>query len=145
MSANRLFVTIFLLVSAWALVAGCGSDPVAPVEDEAPVLPPENVRAVTSSTEKLVVSWDPNSHPNLRGYHVYRVETATQTLMRLTDTPIPETHYQDMSARRGVEYEYRVTAITKAAKESAYQSTLVMLEADPQEGPDSGLSRRSAE
>jgi fibronectin type 3 domain-containing protein len=138
-------LTVFLLLGAWALLAGCQSDPVAPTEDEAPVLPPENVMVATSFTDKLVVTWDPNSHPQLRGYHVYRVETATQALLRLTDTPITETHYQDMSARRGVEYEYRVTALTKAGKESAYQSASIMLEAEPQEGPGSGESRNTTE
>jgi fibronectin type 3 domain-containing protein len=145
MSANRLFLTVLLLVGACVLVAGCGSDPVAPVEDEAPVLPPENVTANVSYTDKLVITWDPNSHPQLRGYNVYRVETATQTMVKLTLVPIVETHYQDMSARRGIEYEYRVTATTKAGKESAYQAAVVMLEADPQEGPGSDQSRNTSE
>lgn len=145
MSANKLLLTIFLLLCAGALVAGCQSDPVAPAEDEAPVLPPENVTAVASYTDKLIVTWEPNTHPQLRGYHVYRVETATQSMVRLTYTPIPETYYQDLSARRGVEYEYRVTALTKAGKESAYQSAVIMLEVDPQEGPGGGEYRNTSE
>lgn len=145
MSANKLFITMFLLVGAWALVAGCGSDPVAPVEDEVPVLPVENVTVTTSATDKVVVSWDPNSHPQLRGYHVYRVECVPQIVERLTDTPISETCYRDLSARRGIDYEYRVTAITKAGKESAYQSTFIMLDADPQETPGNGESKSFTE
>ncbi len=134
MSANKLFLMIFLLLGAWALVAGCGSDPVAPTEDEAPILPPENVSAAASDTDKLIIGWDPNSHPRLAGYHVYRVEVATQETVRLTPDPTLNTTFQDMSARRGVEYEYRVTAITKAGKESIYASVMVLLQASEQEG-----------
>lgn len=148
MSANRLFLTMLLILGALTLIAGCGSDPVAPVvpgEEEVPVLPPENVTAVTSDVDKLVITWDPNGHPQLRGYLVYRVETATQAALRLTEDPISETHYQDMSARRNIEYEYRVTATTKAGKESAYQSTLVTLQTPVQEGPGSQESRNASE
>ena len=127
MSASKLSLTIFLLLGTWALVAGCGSDPVAPTEDPVPVLPPENLLAMTSVSEKLILSWDPNSHPQLAGYQVYRVEVETQDMAKLTEDAIPGTTYQDLSARRGVEYEYRVTAITTSGEESSYASVSVIL------------------
>jgi len=127
MSASKLSLTIFLLLGTWALVAGCGSDPVAPTEDPVPVLPPENLLAMPSVSEKLILSWDPNSHPQLAGYQVYRVEVETQDMAKLTEDAIPGTTYQDLSARRGVEYEYRVTAITTSGEESSYASVSVIL------------------
>ena len=127
MSASKLSLTIFLLLGTWALVAGCGSDPVAPTEDPVPVLPPENLLAMTSVSEKLILSWDPNSHPQLAGYQVYRVEVETQDMATLTEDAIPGTTYQDLSARGGVEYEYRVTAITTSGEESSYASVSVIL------------------
>lgn len=144
MNANKLCLTVFLLLCAWVLVAGCGSDPVAPTdptEDEVPVLPPTNVTATLSNADKLIISWDPNGHPQLEGYHVYRVEVANRNTVRMTPDPILETQYRDLSARRGVAYEYRVTATTKAGKESAYASATVMIEPDIEEGPGSGESR----
>jgi fibronectin type 3 domain-containing protein len=134
MSANRLLLIVFLLLGAWVLVAGCGSDPVAPTQDEAPILPPENVTAASSDVSKLIISWDPNSHPQLAGYNVYRMAIETQETTKLTVDPITSTSYEDMSARRGVEYEYRVTAITKAGKESIYASVTVLLQASQQQG-----------
>jgi fibronectin type 3 domain-containing protein len=136
MSAKSLFLASFVFFGALALVAGCGSDPVAPIEDEAPILPPMNVTVTSSETAKLIVEWDPNAHPRLAGYHVYRQQTDTQETVRLTASPITNTYYEDMSAERGVGYEYRVTALTKAGKESVYTSIAVMLQADERQNPN---------
>jgi len=135
MSANKLFFMTIVFLGACALVAGCGSDPVSPTDDEAPILPPENLVASPSDTEKLVITWDPNSHPRLAGYNVYRVVVDTQDMVKLTPAPVLTTSFMDPSARRGVEYEYRVTAITKAGKESVYASTAIMLQADGIDDP----------
>ena len=135
MSAKGLVLASFVFFGALALFAGCVSDSVAPIEDEAPILPPTNVTAMSSETVKLVIEWDPNSHPTLRGYHVYRRLTETEETVRLTASPITDTFYRDMSAERGVGYEYRVTAITKAGKESAYTPIAVMLFADEPRDP----------
>jgi fibronectin type 3 domain-containing protein len=118
-----------VLAGACVLAAGCGDDPVSPVEDEAPILPPTNVSSITSDAEKLLITWEPNTHPHLKGYHVYRLETATQEAVRLTTEPVLAPEYRDPQARRGVEYEYRVTAITTAGKESMYTSVMVFLQA----------------
>jgi len=138
MSANKLFFMTFVLLGLCALVAGCGSDSVAPTDDDAPILPPSNVTASASATDKLVLNWDPNSHPRLAGYFVYRVEIATQDMLTLTAAPIAATSYADASARRGVEYEYRVTAVTKSGKESIYTAIAILLQAD-QRGEGLGL------
>lgn len=136
MSLKSPILAVFVLFGACLLFAGCVSDLVAPVEDEAPILPPTNVMASASETSKVAIQWDPNSHPKLMGYHVYRVETATLASVRLTETPIANTYYEDTEARRGIGYQYRVTALTKSGKESAYASVAVMLRADDRQNPD---------
>ncbi len=133
MSANRLFFMTVVLIGLGALVAGCGSDTVSPT-DEAPILPPANVTASSSETNKLVITWDPNSHPRLAGYKIYRVDTGTQDVVTLTPLPITATSYADATARRGVEYEYRVTALTKSNKESLYTAITILLPSDGQGG-----------
>jgi fibronectin type 3 domain-containing protein len=135
MSAKSLVLTSFVFLGALALCAGCNSDPVTPIEDEAPILPPTNLAASFSETAKLVITWDPNSHPQLSGYNVYRQQTDTQEIVMLTTSPVVDTYYQDMTARRGVAYEYRVTAVTKSRKESAYTSVAIMLFADGVQDP----------
>jgi fibronectin type 3 domain-containing protein len=135
MSANKFFFLTLVLLGACALVAGCGSDSVAPTDDEAPILPPTGVVAMTSETARLELSWDPNSHPRLAGYQVYRLDVDSQELEKLTSTPITQTMYGDQSARRGVNYEYRVTAVTKSNKESAYTAIPVILQLIPKDEP----------
>jgi fibronectin type 3 domain-containing protein len=130
MSANKMFFLTLVLLGAWALVAGCGSDSVAPTDDEAPILPPTGVTATGSQTSEPSLSWDPNSHPNLEGYNVYRKEVAKQDVEKLTPEPISETNFTDTTARRGVKYEYRVTAVTKSGKESAYTPIQVLIRID---------------
>ncbi len=139
MSANKVFFMTVVLLGLGALVAGCGSDTVAPT-DEAPILPPANVTASASDIDKLVLTWDPNSHPRLAGYKVYRVDTDTQDMVTLTPDPILATSYVDARARRGVAYEYRVTALTKSQKESIYAAIAIFLQADEQ-GEDLGLMK----
>ena len=136
MSSKSRFLAVFVLFAACLLFTGCASDSVTPVEDEAPVLPPTNVTAAPSDLNKVTISWDPNSHPQLQGYHVYRVESDTQDTERLTANPISNVYYSDMTARRGIGYQYRVTALTKSGKESAYASVPVMLQADDHQNHD---------
>ncbi|MBP2680148.1 MAG: Fibronectin type domain protein [Candidatus Krumholzibacteriota bacterium] len=136
MSSKSRFLAVFVLFAACLLFTGCVSDSVTPVEDEAPVLPPTNVTAAPSDLNKVTISWDPNSHPQLQGYHVYRVESDTQDTERLTANPISNVYYSDMTARRGIGYQYRVTALTKSGKESAYASVPVMLQADDHQNHD---------
>jgi fibronectin type 3 domain-containing protein len=120
MSANKLFFMTVVLLGMCALVAGCVSDTVSPT-DEAPILPPENLTA-RPSAESVTLTWNANSHPMLAGYFVYRAQINTQETVKLTADPIKVTTYTDNTVMRGVAYEYRVTAVTKAGKESVCAS-----------------------
>jgi fibronectin type 3 domain-containing protein len=115
----------FVLLGLCALVAGCGSDTVSPT-DEAPILPPENLTA-SASGESVTLNWNPSPHPRLAGYAVYRVQMNTQDVVKLTAGPIQATTYTDDSVTRGVAYEYQVTAVTKAGKESVCASIEAIL------------------
>jgi len=126
MSANKFFLMTVVLLGLGALVAGCVSDTVSPT-DEAPILPPENLTVTQSGEETLTLSWYPNSHPKLAGYVVNRVQTDTQDNVKLTPDPIQATTYTDVTVRRGVGYEYRVTAVTKAGKQSICASIRAVL------------------
>jgi fibronectin type 3 domain-containing protein len=136
MSSRSPVLAVFVLFGVCLLFAGCVSDSIVAVEDEAPILPPMNVTAAPSELSKVVIQWDPNSHPKLLGYNVYRVETETLASVLLTTQPIAVTYYSDPSARRGMGYQYRVTALTKSGKESAYTSVAVMLQAEDRQGPN---------
>jgi fibronectin type 3 domain-containing protein len=136
MRSKSPILAVFVLFGACLLFAGCVSDSVVPADDEAPVLPPTNVTAAPTDLNKVVIQWDPNAHPMLKGYHIYRVETETLATVRLTAQPISDTYYSDPSARRGIGYQYRVTALTKSGKESAYASVAVMLQAEERQDPN---------
>jgi hypothetical protein len=116
-----------VLIGLCALVAGCRSDSVSPTDDDAPILPPENLTVTQSGEETLTLSWNPCSHPKLAGYVVNRVEIDSQDIVKLTPDPIQATTYTDETVRRGVGYEYRVTAVTKAGKQSICASIRVVL------------------
>jgi len=126
MSANKLFFMTVVLLGMCALVAGCVDDSTSPTDD-APILPPENLTVTQSGAEQLTLNWNPNSHPMLAGYNVYRVQIATQELVKLTPDLIQSTSYTDDTVRRGVGYEYRVTAMTKSRKESICVSIQAIL------------------
>jgi fibronectin type 3 domain-containing protein len=127
MSAKKTFLMTFVFLCACALVAGCGSDTVSPPVDEAPILPPQNLSAGSSAVNKLVLTWDPNTQNKLAGYNVYRVDIVAEDVVKLTPALITDSMFKDYSARRGVEYEYRVTSVSTNDKESAYVSLDVLL------------------
>jgi fibronectin type 3 domain-containing protein len=61
------------------------------------------------------------------GYNVYRRRVARDDVRKLTDDPISETHFTDATAKRGVRYEYRITAVTVAGQESGYSPVEILL------------------
>lgn len=133
MSAKKLFFVTVVLLGMYALVAGCVNDTVSPT-DEAPILPPANVTASPSESQKLLITWDPCPNPMLEGYKVYRLCVDSHDIVVLTPVPIVATSYSDRNLRRGVAYEYRVTAVTKSRKESMYSAVSVLLQtAEPQD------------
>jgi hypothetical protein len=57
-----------------------------------PVLPPRNVRGVRLG-DSILLSWDPTSAGEFKGYFVYQAETAGGPYVRVTPEPLPSTTF----------------------------------------------------
>ena len=70
---------------------------------------PTNVRAYPGA-DNVLLTWDPNSQPRIRGYNVYRAPDAESFARIANQTPLPR--YRD---RPGVlrDYWYRVTSVSR--------------------------------
>ncbi len=70
---------------------------------------PTNVRAYPGA-DNVLLTWDPNSQPRIRGYNVYRAPDAESFARIANQTPLPR--YRD---RPGVlrDYWYRVTGVSR--------------------------------
>ena len=68
------------------------------------------------------LSWSPNPEPDLLGYNVFRADSPTAgepVFRRLNPRPIPGFGFRDLTARPGVRYLYRITAVDRRDHESA--------------------------
>jgi fibronectin type 3 domain-containing protein len=127
MSAKTFFVTAIVLLGVCALIAGCGSDSVSPANtsNDAPIMPPLNVVVTPTASGKVIITWDANTQPNLRGYKVYRRDD--QSIQTLTVNPISQTRYEDTATVLGATYEYRVTSVSTKGAESGFASATVTI------------------
>ncbi|MGA2192621.1 MAG: hypothetical protein ABSG42_04490 [Nitrospirota bacterium] len=80
--------------------------------DKEPPLPPTGLRAVPGEGVVLI-SWEPNSEPDIAGYNLYR-ETAGGAPEKLTPAPQTRITYTDSTVSRGATYIYYVTAVDNA-------------------------------
>ena len=125
MNAITRAVALAALCTLCILAVGCNTeDAVAPTQ-EAPLLAPQNVTVSQNAFGDVIVMWDPNSHPRLRGYNVYRLDSAASAIERLTVDPIVETRYVDERATSGREYQYRVTSVGTDSNESAFSEATI--------------------
>ncbi len=81
-----------------------------------PPAPTEVVALAETGSVRIV--WRASSAPDLGGYLVYRRQGAAGDFRKLTEQPITDLQYQDMSVARGATYTYRVTAVDKSGNES---------------------------
>jgi hypothetical protein len=92
------------------------------------IAPPLPTNVTTLVEEKAVrLLWEGVEAPDLAGYKVYRtVQGGSRTL--LTQKPIRETNYRDISAPLGATYTYSVSSIDQKGNESEPRpSTAVLL------------------
>ncbi len=75
---------------------------------------PEALTAVGSEGEVSLL-WRPNDEEDLAGYVVLRGLPGDETLQPLTDAPLVENTYRDVSAAPGVRHVYAVRAVDDAA------------------------------
>jgi hypothetical protein len=125
--AFRKHTALALALAMVTICFGCADEINAPGDDEQPVLPPTNVRAVALPDGDVEVLWDASSQPNINGYNIYRREVGGGGPHRLNDTRILDTEYRDDTTSASRQYEYRVTAVNSKGKESRH--TAVVIEA----------------
>jgi len=128
MSAKTFAISTLLVLSACALVAGCGSDdPVSLPSNEAPILPPQNVIVQQTDNGTVMISWAANTQSNLAGYKVYRNDLKQGAIGTLTPHPITVNFYEDTTTEPGGRYEYWVTSVSNKGDESSYQPRAISI------------------
>jgi fibronectin type 3 domain-containing protein len=123
--AFRKQISLALALTMVMVCFGCADEIGAPIEDEQPVLPPTNVRALALNDGHVEVLWDASSQPNINGYNIYRREVGHGNPNRLNPTRILDTKYRDTGTVPAKDYEYRVTAVNSKGKESRHTSVVV--------------------
>lgn len=79
--------------------------------------PPEGVAAaVDGATVRLI--WKPVTDASVKGYHVYRSDSAVGNFRRLTAQPVSAPTYLDRDLEEGSFFYYRITSVDAEGKES---------------------------
>lgn len=78
--------------------------------DVFPPAAPAGLAAVPSEGGISLI-WEPNVELDLGGYLVLRRETGNGTLRQLTDIPIGDARYRDITVQSGTQYTYSVVAV----------------------------------
>ncbi len=92
--------------------APCAEAEVRPLDTYAPGVPTGLAATVEGALIKLY--WFPNGEADLRGYRVYR-RTGAAEFELVGEVGVAETSFADATARKGVRYDYAVTAVDGAA------------------------------
>lgn len=79
-----------------------------------------------SKKDAIVLNWNPNSEPDLLGYHLYRKRASENNYQRVTAVPISETTFRDKDIDPNQLYFYKITALDKAspANESPFSQEI---------------------
>lgn len=85
--------------------------------DMAPPGKPEGL-TVVPGVGRAFLTWNENQERDLAGYHVYRSTRSGKDHVRLTDTVLSRTLFSDETAKPGVRYYYRITAVDRSGNES---------------------------
>jgi fibronectin type 3 domain-containing protein len=127
---KHVLVSVVLLAIS-GILFGCGDSTVAPdPTTEAPIVAPSNVTAQELANGDVMIQWDASSQTNLRGYNVYRHDIENQRIGKLNLNELSQSSYLDQTADRGVQYEYRVTAVSTRGTESNYSAVVVVVESN---------------
>ncbi len=84
------------------------------VGDTEPPVPPQGLVA-TASGPDVLLTWMPNTEPDLAGYNIYRL--SSEGWSRINEVLITSPEYTDRGLSNGI-YTYRVTAIDAVGNES---------------------------
>jgi hypothetical protein len=134
--AFRKQMALAMALAFSSICFGCADDTTAPnTEDEQPVLPPTNVRALALSDGHVQVLWDASSQPTINGYNLYRRDGGHGNPKRLNSTRILATQYIDGTTVEQRQYEYRLTAVNSEGKESRFTAVVIQVHAAVGNGP----------
>ena len=105
-------------------------------DTEAPAIPVNLAGAWVGA--EIVLTWQPNTEPDLAGYHIYRKDTIDGAVgsFGLVATRVTDTTYVDAAVTGAVAYTYTITSvdISVNANESALSAAVDIL------GPTTGVS-----
>lgn len=98
-------------------------------DNTAPEAPTGVQAAINSSPNIVTVFWAPINETDLKGYKVYRGESANSAFREISSMMVArgQERYSDTSVIPGKKYYYRVTAIDQANNESGYNDTASIL------------------
>jgi len=74
---------------------------------------------VVPGVERVFLTWNENTEPDLAGYYIYRSTSSGKDYVRLTPELLARTTYSDETAKPGVTYYYVITAVDKSGNESS--------------------------
>ncbi len=122
----RKQMALCLAMALLTICFGCADELNAPnTLDEAPVLPPTNVRAFALGNGSVQVLWDASSQPTVTGYNLYRRIASVGSPKRINLSRILDTEYVDGTTGARVQYEYRLVAVNNKGKESRFTAIIV--------------------
>ena len=101
------------VVGAVTLIGDATSPACVTPVDRFPPAPPTELRGFPAETG-IELTWTASATADAAAYIVLRGEGTSDTLQRLTATPVTATQYRDETVRSGVTYTYAVTAIDRA-------------------------------
>jgi hypothetical protein len=111
------------------------------------VYPPKAPTGLAATVEGPVIKlyWFPNGEADLRGYRVYRREGAGEFEL-VGEAGAAETSFADATARKGVRYDYAVTAVDGAGPPNESARSEAQSEALPAETekPSAGAALENA-
>jgi hypothetical protein len=86
---------------------------------------------LTPIPHSVILSWNASTSSNLKGYAVYRAETAGGAFTKLTGSPVAATIYTDTTVASGRTYYYVTTAVDQSNVESGYSNQAVAVVPSP--------------
>ena len=76
--------------------------------------------AALPAADAIVLTWNPSTAVDLRGYNVFRREGAEGTWQRLTEDPVEGTIFRDTEVSASIQYFYRIQAVDRAGNRSRF-------------------------
>jgi hypothetical protein len=96
------------------------TEAITPIDIFPPALP-SGLTAI-AGTGSIELSWNPDTEPDLRGYHVFRAtgEGPFERIGELVETPA----YSDHAVQSGKQYRYQLSAVDQIGNESKRSTTV---------------------